>query len=272
MKVVRQKIEESFIKSCSVAHIFTGEEFVQDHKLVYQVSGQTLIDQQGSTLELQEGQLLLIRKNQVTKCTKAPAADGEYHAVALVLSSERLRQYALTTSIISNHRYNGPKYILLPSHDFIKSYFQSLLPYIEHSEEVSTKLASMKVNEAMGLLLELYPELRTFLFDFDDPSKSGLEEFMLKNFHYNVPLENLAKLSGRSLTSFKREFAANFKTTPSKWLKDKRLSEAYYLLTQHDKRPQDIYIELGFQNLSHFYTCFKQKYGHTPAGAKLKDK
>src|ERR1700743_1477870 len=264
MKVVRQKIEESFIKSCSVAHMFSGEEFVPDHMLVYQVSGQTLIDQPGGALVLQEGELLLIRKNQVTKCTKTPAADREYQAVALVLSSERLRQYALTTGIISNHRYSGPRQLLLPQHDFIRSYFHSLLPYIEHGETVSTKLASMKVNEAMGLLLELYPELRTFLFDFDDPNKPGLEEFMLKNFHYNVPLENLAKLSGRSLTSFKREFAANFKTTPSKWLKDKRLSEAYQLLTQKDKKPQEIYLELGFQNLSHFYTSFRQKYGFTP--------
>ncbi len=47
MKVARRKIEEFFIKSCSVAHIFTGEEIVQDHMPVYQVSGQTFIDQQG---------------------------------------------------------------------------------------------------------------------------------------------------------------------------------------------------------------------------------
>lgn len=31
-----------------------------------------------------------------------------------------------------------------------------------------------------------------------------------------------------------------------------------------NKKPSDIYLDLGFENLSHFYTAFKQKYGVTP--------
>lgn len=100
--------------------------------------------------------------------------------------------------------------------------------------------------------------------------RPDLEEFMIKNFHYNAPVERFARLSGRSLSAFKREFAATFKTTPAKWLKNKRLSEAFDLLQKKNKKPQDIYIELGFENLSHFYVSFKQKYGHTPAEIKGK--
>ena len=95
--------------------------------------------------------------------------------------------------------------------------------------------------------------------------KPNLEEFMLKNFHHNAPVESFARRSGRSLSTFKREFAKTFGTTPAKWLKDQRLSEAFYLIKHKNKKPQDIYIELGFENLSHFYVSFKQKYGHTPA-------
>ena len=111
-----------------------------------------------------------------------------------------------------------------------------------------------------------------FLFDFSDPHKTDLEEFMLKNFHYNAPIENFAKLSGRSLSSFKRDFATTFNSTPSIWLKNKRLSEAYYLMKQKNKKPQDVYLDVGFENLSHFYTSFKQKYGMTPAEINLKSK
>jgi AraC-like DNA-binding protein len=102
--------------------------------------------------------------------------------------------------------------------------------------------------------------------------KTDLEEFMVKNFHYNAPIENFAKLSGRSLSSFKRDFAATFNSTPSIWLKNKRLSEAYYLMKQKNKKPQDIYLDLGFENISHFYTSFKEKYGMTPAGINQKNK
>ena len=130
----------------------------------------------------------------------------------------------------------------------------------------------MKVNEAIELLLHLRPDLRSFLFDFADPNKQDLEAFMLKNFHYNAPIEHFAKLSGRSLTGFKREFAEIFKASPGIWLKNRRLSEAFYLIKQKSRKPQDIYLDLGFENLSHFYTSFKQKYGMTPAEIKSNNK
>jgi len=120
-------------------------------------------------------------------------------------------------------------------------------------------------DQLLRLLLHLHLELTSFLFDLSDPHKGDLEEFMLKNFHFNAPIEHFAKLSGRSLTTFKREFVEIFDTPPGAWLKNKRLSEAYYLIKQKRKKPQDIYLQLGFENLSHFYTCFKQKYGVTPA-------
>ena len=95
--------------------------------------------------------------------------------------------------------------------------------------------------------------------------RPGLVDFMMKNFHCNEPVTNFARRSGRSLSTFKREFAQTFGTTPAKWLKNKRLSEAFFLIKHKNKKPQDIYIELGFENLSHFYVSFKRKYGHTPA-------
>lgn len=77
-------------------------------------------------------------------------------------------------------------------------------------------------------------------------------------------MTNFAKFTGRSLTAFKRDFVTVFNTPPGKWMKEKRLEEAYYLIHQKNKKASDIYLDLGFENLSHFYTCFKKKYGVTP--------
>nr|WP_260171780.1 AraC family transcriptional regulator [Pedobacter cryoconitis] len=88
---------------------------------------------------------------------------------------------------------------------------------------------------------------------------------MLENYQYNVPLENFSKLTGRSLASFKRDFEKIFQSSPRKWLKEKRLSEAYELIMKKQQKPADFYLDLGFENLSHFYTSFKEKFGVTPA-------
>lgn len=66
------------------------------------------------------------------------------------------------------------------------------------------------------------------------------------------------------LAGFKRDFEKAFQAPPRKWLQEKRLKEAHYLIHKKKQKPGDIYLDLGFENLSHFYTSFKQKFGMTP--------
>ena len=42
-------------------------------------------------------------------------------------------------------------------------------------------------------------------------------------------------MSGRSLTTFKRDSKKIFKTSPGRWLLEKRLQQAYYLIVKKDK-------------------------------------
>jgi AraC-like DNA-binding protein len=271
MKPVVQIFGESFLYSCSFDKSHTYEQFVPDSLLVYQISGQTQIYHHRGEMVLKEGQILLARRNQFAKSIKIPAKDKAYQCISVLLTSERLQQFALDNDIFCDEKYHGIKNILFEPNTTLKDYFLSVLSYIELGKNVSKKLASIRVNEAIVLLLEMRPDLKSFLFDFSDPHKQNLEEFMLKNFHHNAPIKHFAKLSGRSLSSFKRDFAEIFKISPANWLKEKRLSEAYYLIKKKSQNPRDIYLDLGFENLSHFYTSFKQKYGHTPAEIKLQN-
>jgi len=47
-------------------------------------------------------------------------------------------------------------------------------------------------------------------------------------------------------------------------LTKKRLEEAFFLIKQQNQRPADIYLELGFEDLSHFSFAFKKQVGVTP--------
>jgi AraC-like DNA-binding protein len=269
--VIYQLFGESFLYACSFDKTHTYEQFVPENLLAYQISGQTQIYHQRGEMVLGEGQILLARRNQFAKSIKIPAKDKEYQCISVLLTNEQLQQFALDNDIYCGEKYHGHKNILFEPSTILKDYFLSVLPYVQPGKSISKKLASIKVDEAIQLLLEMQPELKSFLFDFSDPHKQNLEEFMLKNFHHNAPIKHFARLSGRSLTSFKRDFAETFNIPPATWLKDKRLSEAYYLIKKKSQKPRDIYLDLGFENLSHFYTSFKQKYGHTPAEIKLQN-
>jgi len=265
---VTQVLEDSFVYSCTFKKRRGYEQFVPYHVLAFQFSGETYIQHQNGNLVLKKNQILLAQKNQLTKSIKIPAADKEYKSISVIMTDSALQQYAADNSIHENKKYTGEKNLLLKPNAFVKSYFQSLLPYVEQSEKINKKLAAIKINEAIELLLHLKPSFKSFLFDFSEPYKIDLEKFMLQNYHYNVPIEHFAKLTGRSLAAFKRDFGLVFQTSPRKWLQGKRLAEAYHLIQQKKRKPTEIYLELGFENLSHFYTSFKQKFGVTPANIK----
>ena len=114
-------------------------------------------------------------------------------------------------------------------------------------------------------MLQIDPSLKNFLFDFSEPGKIDLEAYMNQNYTYNVSTAQFAKLTGRSLASFKRDFEKVFKTSPGHWLQQKRLSEAYYQISEKGRKPSDVYLDVGFENLSHFSFAFKNAYGVAPS-------
>ena len=94
-----------------------------------------------------------------------------------------------------------------------------------------------------------------FLANFEEPGKLDLAGYMEKNFMFNMPIEKFGYLTGRSLTTFKRDFKKAFNTTPQKWLTQKRLELAHYQFVEKSKKPIDVCYEVGFENLSHFSYC-----------------
>lgn len=214
---------------------------------------------------MNKGQMLLIRKNQLAELTKTPLHGEHYQTIVICLKEDMLRQIALEEQIITGQKYTGSPNILMPENDFLQAYFQSVLPYIRHSEEkITNAVGLLKVKEGVLLLLHALPELKTFLFDFSEPHKIDLEKFMLNNFHFNVPVDHFARLTGRSLAGFKRDFQKIFNLPPRQWLQEKRLMEARHLIENKQKKPSAIYLDLGFESLSHFSHTFKKKFGKAP--------
>jgi len=265
MEKVYPKSNNSFVYSCFSNSQWGYEQFIPHHTLAYQVSGETHFFHQKGTIVLKKNQILLAHRNQFAKSLKVLGNDNEYKAVSILLKSDDLKKYVALNGIENERNYKGNYNIILKNDDFLTSYFKSLIPYIERPELSNEKMNFLKIVEAIEILKNIYPEVNSFLFDFTEPFKIDIEKFMNENFKYNVPIENFAKLTGRSLAGFKRDFIKTFNDPPAKWLKNKRLEEAYYLIHKKNKKPSDFYLELGFENLSHFYTSFKKKYGITPS-------
>jgi len=120
------------------------------------------------------------------------------------------------------------------------------------------------MEEVITILRILDPSVDRCLANFSEPGKIDLADFMEKNFMFNMPLQKFAYLSGRSLTTFKTDFKKAFSLSPQRWLTQKRLELAHYQLSEKNGKPADIYLEAGFENLSHFSFAFKKHFGYPP--------
>ncbi len=101
-------------------------------------------------------------------------------------------------------------------------------------------------------------------------TRVDLQSIMSENFLYNLKVEEFAKLCGRSLSAFKRDFRSVYNTTPSRWIKSKRLEHAKTLLLESDLNINQISYDCGFINSSHFIKSFKDKYSLPPLQYKAK--
>lgn len=81
---------------------------------------------------------------------------------------------------------------------------------------------------------------------------------------YDLSVEDIAGFTGRSLASFKRDFKRISNLPPQRWLIEKRLKVAHDKIRNEKRKISDVYLEVGFKNLSHFSTAFKKQYGFSP--------
>ncbi|PKB18756.1 AraC family transcriptional regulator [Flavobacterium sp. 5] len=253
--------------SCYYVQNRQGEQFAAEHVLSFQISGTLTLNNGIQEHIFKPGDFRFVKKNQLIKFIKQPDPNTAFQSISIYLNQEALLDFSIKhnykTSLIKNPKTETV--FRLKEIPLLKSLMDSLIPYINEDQLITEELQALKVNEAIAILLQCKPELKDILFDFNGPGKIDLEAFMEKNFHFNVQLDRFAYLTGRSLATFKRDFQRIFEISPSRWLLQKRLQQAYYLIKEKGKSPSEVYLETGFEDLSHFSFAFKNKFGISPS-------
>ncbi|KQS33397.1 AraC family transcriptional regulator [Dyadobacter sp. Leaf189] len=253
------------VYSCYHARSREGEQFVEEHAFSFQIAGSLVLNDGRGEYISNEGDFRLSRRNSLIKFNKYPPENGDFKSISIFFDQQTLRNFSIEYGYTAAPHQNHASVIELRPDKLLKSYILSLIPYYETNQPDNPDLVSLKLREALLILLQTNPELKDILFDFSEPGKIDLEGFMNQNFHFNVQLKRFAYLTGRSLATFKRDFEKIFHISPSRWLVQRRLEEAYYLIREKGKAPSEVYLEIGFEDLSHFSYAFKKAYGVAPS-------
>lgn len=198
--------------------------------------------------------------------------DNDYSAVLFFIDDEFIVDFIkeverLPAPVLKD---DNPLF-LFKSSDFIKNNMEHALKRIINYETFSPCIVKLTALQVFFQLFSAEPskQFMAYLRYLISSRKVDLTYFMETNFTQNLNLEEMAKLTGRSLSAFKKDFAKLFETSPQRWLINRRLEKAHYMLSRTDSTVAEIAYECGFENTSHFSRAYKQKYGETPTSSRI---
>lgn len=157
--------------------------------------------------------------------------------------------------------------VFMPAWTALRNFFQSANNYLRDELFLRDEAAeNIKMTE---LIYHLASHedccLKSKLLSNIDTAKENFEQTVYSHIFCECSIEELAQLTNRSLTSFKKEFRRLFRMPPHKWFIRQRLMHSRLLLISTSKSISEIGIECTFPNTSHFIKLFKKEYALTPA-------
>ena len=267
-------MEKLDIFDCSgifIASYFTDDRGCahcnRDHTLIYILSGELEITDKGHRTILRPGNCAFMRRDNHMWLQKR-VKDGPYRSIVMKFSRKYLKEF-----FHSLNRRNIPadagrkkaSLVKFPSNRLdVRSLFESLIPYFDAKTTPDDEILKMKMAEGMFAILKTDENLYASLFDFVEPWKIDIADFMEKNYMNDLSIKEMAYYTGRSLATFKRDFKKISELTPQKWLIRRRLEAARELICKGGRKVSEICYEVGFKNLSHFSKLYKETYGMAP--------
>ncbi|MEG9431335.1 AraC family transcriptional regulator [Terriglobus sp. ADX1] len=92
----------------------------------------------------------------------------------------------------------------------------------------------------------------------------AVQAYVETHLHQQISLADLAATAGLSSFHFLRSFKGSLGSTPAKYVMDRRMERARYLLKVGKLTVSDVGIEVGFEDVSHFSRAFRRAMGVTP--------
>jgi len=237
------------------------------NSLYYVQAGSAILYYGNTEVTLKTGEMALIKQHSKINIQKIKdkKENKDFQSVIFYLFPDFITEFLKNKKEFKNKSANSEKSIIqLGKKSQLKTFSESLLPLFNNSKSDKTVIKA-KTFEALNVLLLQDKNIAAFLFANGKPVKIDLYEFMLNNILYDYSTKDLAQLTGRSLSAFKRDFEEIFNTSPHNWILSKKIDYAEELLKTKSMKAKDVYHLLSFKELSHFSAAFKKLKGVSPS-------
>lgn len=243
----------------------TRNVFLTEHTLVFTISGTKLLHLPGQVLHIGSNSIVLLKRG-IYVMAEYLEKGLDFEALMLFLPVKTVREFVYQQRLELPGGRQTLFYVVAPVNELLTGFRDQYRHYFGKALRDMEQLLSVKIQELLLLLLATpqRDEVLAFLAALLREEPEDLA-FTLQTYLFQpLTLEELARLSNRSLATFKRDFQRQYQLAPRQWINQQRLHHARMLLQTTDRQVADIALACGFENASHFIRIFRKVFGATP--------
>lgn len=248
-------------------HTLKNDDWNAHNCLIHVLNGNKSLYTREKSWHLKRGSTFFLKKGAIT--VEKIGADP-LCALMFFVPDEYIRSFikenkSLVSAMVTNCN-TGDQVIPVSTTPVTRAFYDSVMSYFETATPPAENLLELKFRELL-LNIVTTENNRTLIHYFCRLAQDGVDDLrdvMENNSLYNLELRQYARLCNRSLSKFKRDFAAAYNESPGRWLLQRRLEHARRLLIQTDKQIIDVVLDSGFTNVTHFDRVFKEYTGTSP--------
>ncbi|MCF0065773.1 AraC family transcriptional regulator [Dyadobacter chenwenxiniae] len=257
----------SVIEQCIHSMEAKGTMYLEEHLLLIVLEGTVTLTYGKQQYTLGKNDMILLKKAISVQYDKVgnPDNDNIYDSLMFSLKDDLLKTF-LASSEVKVPKIEGEvKTAVYPMNECLVAFAYSLKPYFHDDSIVHPGQLRLKIMELLYDVAECNRNMFLQILQLHQPVRAEIRQVVEQHYASPVSLLELAYLSGRSLSSFKRDFQMVYNTSPASWIREKRLEKAKDMLETTLMSVSDICYTLGFENVSHFSRIFKQYHGQAPS-------
>jgi len=260
----------SVIESCLHTEGRSGSMFLDDHLLLFVLRGVYTVKYGREEHTVRKNQMVLLKKSIVVEYRKygEPEDNHQLDYMMFFLKDELLKEFIQMANVRLDQVIDAAPVSVKNVTERLLKYIESLTPYFAEPDKIDGGLIRLKLLELLFDLSSADTDVMQQLLQLRQPARQNISAVMEENIMNPVSLTDLAYLTGRSLSSFKRDFQAIYNLPPSQWIREKRLEKAKELLSSTSMTVTDICYTTGFENIAHFSRLFKEYFGYSPSAAR----
>ena len=256
----------SIIDQCIVTAGERGTFFLEQHLLYVVLGGSVKLTCGRQTWTVRKNEMILLRRAQSVSYEKQGSEEtGLFESQLFAINDELLKDFLTSQQVQIPTMKEEYGTQVSPMSERLVAYCWSLSPYFNDPSQANPGLLRLKVMELLYNVMDCSKNIFRQMLQLRQPVKTDIHRVVEENYTSPISLDELAYLSGRSLSSFKREFQDIYGAPPARWIRERRLSKAHEMLRSSSLSVADVAYNLGFENPTHFSRIFKQQYGYAPS-------